>query len=343
MAVATVTALFFSFFPAAMVFAFDTVEFFGTRFEAGMFSQAVAPTPVLSIPFGSDPHQVGGIDQDKNRISDGIPFAFCADPHGNFWLLDTINQSLKQFSAAGQLVRNVSLKRLNHPEPLIARDFFVAPTGEIRLMCPMIGKVFLLSPTGEAVGEIEGLHDAIAISGDPHGNLLVINPILDALQVFNDRAELVEEVRPAANLSEYTEGTGSPLGVRFDDHQVLLFRAETASPTFREIPIATLSLALPPEFKAYITGAKILGRDTAGNIYLEITAGDDQGVVFQQRIYRLSAAGEPAEFLEIKARPYLAPELPRQFSVTPQGTVLTYEVSTTHFTLAAYSFPETGK
>ncbi|HNV72461.1 MAG TPA: hypothetical protein PKO06_22315, partial [Candidatus Ozemobacteraceae bacterium] len=302
-------------------FAADTpvkaVMINGLRYEASLASQAVAPKTLLEIALGTGKENVGSDEQDAEHRTEGAPYAFCALKDGSVWVLDTINQKLKHFSAEGKCLTEVAFPE--HPEKFARiRDFAIGPKESFYFLCSTDGKVERVDGQGKLITEIEGLSDVWEIGADPKGNVLVKNPAMNALMRFNPEGELIESYDGQADYSVYTDADGHPYGVRSDDKNAVLFKLTAASPT-ASIDLAKFPLELAAGNKAHYYSARVCGVDQTGTIYLELIAGDDDGVIHQNRLLKVSPDGKTLGKLEMLNTPFMAPDLPRHRVVMPDG------------------------
>lgn len=318
--------------PAFQVTTVDMI-----RYEAGLASVACKPAEFLRLPFGKGEDQIGGHELDIGHRTEGVPFTFQGLKDGSVWILDTINGKLKHFAADGKVLTAIAWS--NHPQgktPII-RDFAFGPQGGFYLLCATDGKVELIDPKGQCPVEIEGLQDAWNIGADPKGNVLVNNPVMRSLLRFNPKGELIEQYADP-DLTVVTDLDGNPYGMRGDDQNAVLIKAKTASPV-AEIELAKFPLELPKERKAHYVSRQVLGVDAEQRIYVELIACDDEGVVHQNRIVKLSPTGKEIGHLDFFSKPYMAPDLPRRSTVMPDGRILSFQMDDKGWALITYQIP----
>ncbi|MBF0500538.1 MAG: hypothetical protein HQM09_10420 [Candidatus Riflebacteria bacterium] len=308
------------------------------RYEAGLASTAQRPFAIMHLSFGAGDDQVGGCDQDGNHRTEGVPYAYIPLADGSVWILDTIQARLKRFSPAGKMMTAVSFSVSGGGVNPLIRDFALAPKDGFYLLCATDGKVRRISATGEAVVEIEGLNDTQCIGSDPKGNILVKNAVLNGLLRFNPDGELIERYEGQNDLSVVTDLECRPYGIHGDETQALVFKATVASPA-EELVLATFSLEIPRERGAHYVSRKIIGVDAARNIYVELVACDDNGVIHLNRLVKLSPTGSIIARADILSSPYMAVDLPRRLTVTPDGHVMGFSVDLKGWTLTGYKLP----
>ncbi|HEY9071991.1 MAG TPA: hypothetical protein VIV61_17155 [Candidatus Ozemobacteraceae bacterium] len=337
--------LFGSLFVVALSFSgavsaapFTTVMVNGMQYEASLASSAVAPKDLCSIPFGTADANVGGDAQDLEHRTEGAPTAFRAMPDGSLWVLDTVNQAAKQFSADGSFITSFKFPGSGAATFAHMRDFAVIPTGGFYLYNSTEGIVERVDEKGVSAVQIEGLPDSFEIGADSKGNLLVVNPVMQSLLRFNPAGELIEKYDGQTHLSAIVDKNDKPLGVRFDDAMAELFRADTASPV-AEVSIARFPLELPKERKAHYVSAKLIGADAKANVYLELIACDDNGVVHQHRVLRLSSEGKTLGQADLLVIPFLAPDMVRHMTATPDGKILGFRSDTKSWIPITYDIP----
>lgn len=329
--------------PFAAVSAEEKAPAFGVtmvdmmRYEAGLASVAVKPVEFLRIPFGKNDDQIGGHELDIGHRTEGVPFAFQGLKDGSVWILDSINGKLKHFAADGKLIEAVAWKNHAEARPPVIRDFAFGPKGGFYLLCATDGKVELIDEKGQASVEIEGLLDAWAVGADPKGNVLVKSPVLNSVLRFNPQGELIEQYEHP-DLSVYTDLEGNPYGLRGDDENAVLVKAKTASPV-AEIELAKFPLEVAKERKAHYVSRQILGIDAEQRIYVELIACDDDGIIHQNRIVKLSPTGKELGRIEFFSKPYMAPDLPRRATVMPDGRILSFLMDDKGWALITWQIP----
>ncbi|MFZ2957188.1 MAG: hypothetical protein WA705_09880 [Candidatus Ozemobacteraceae bacterium] len=336
--------LFLATFIPATLFAVPATATFNVamvdmiRYEAGLASSAQKPSELLRLSFGAGDANIGGCDQDLEHRTEGVPYAYIPLADGSVWVLDSIQAKIKRFSPDGKLMATVPIKNHGDAVKPFIRDFALAPKDGFYLLCVTDGKVERISATGEQVVEIEGLNDTLAIGSDCKGNVLVRNNMLKGILRFNPEGELVERYEDQTDLSEYSDLEGRPYGVRGDDLNAVVFKTKTASPV-EELELAKFPLELPKDRGAHYVSRKILGVDAAQNIYVELVACDDDGVIHQNQIVKLSPTGTILSKTEMISSPYIAVDLPRRLTVMPDGRVMGFSVDPKGWALVFYKLP----
>ncbi|HNW35772.1 MAG TPA: hypothetical protein PKM25_12615 [Candidatus Ozemobacteraceae bacterium] len=311
-------AMALSFSGAASAEPFKTVLVNGMQYESALASSAIAHTDICAIPYGPADNNVGGDKQDAGHRTEGAPTAFRPVADGSFWLLDTVNQKMKHFAADGKLIASLGFPGSGGKNFVYMRDLAVIPTGGFYLYNSTDGIVERVDAKGVSAVQIEGLPDSSEIGVDSKGNMLVANPVMQSLLRFNPEGELIEKYDGQTYLSPVVDSNDRPLGVKFDEVQAELVRADTASPV-AEVSIAKFPLELPKERKAHYVSAKLIGSDARHQVYLELVACDDNGVIHQQRVLRLSSEGKVISQADLLVIPYLAPDMVRHLIATPDG------------------------
>ncbi|MBF0547179.1 MAG: hypothetical protein HQM08_22255 [Candidatus Riflebacteria bacterium] len=309
------------------------------RYEATLASSAQLPKDYMKIPFGSKDQEVGGTDQDPEHFTNGIPSAFFPQSDGSVWILDSVNSSLKLFNSAGKFVSKIPLELSSSKNKILIKDFSVVHPDEFYVYSDLDGLVKRIASNGKTIVEIEGLNSSLSIGTDPKGNVLVKNPALTGVLRFNPAGEIIEQYTNQYNLSTYCDTNGNPYGIKGDNDQIaILYKATNASPV-KEITMASFSLEFPIEKNIHIVNREILGTDQQGNIYIELVACDDPGIIHLNRFYKLSPEGQTLATLNFLTPPsVISPDLPRHMVVTGDGKIMTFTVDSTSYGLVTYSF-----
>ncbi len=317
--------------------SFETVMVDTLNFESGLASVAVPPEDFLKIPFGKGPEQVGGDNEDTKHMTEGVPYTFLPIKDGSVWVLDSINQSVKRFDPKGALVTDIPFGKLHGDKPSIVRDFCPAPEDGAYLLCATDGKIERVDANGKLVLEIEGLRDAWSIGADPKGNVLVNHPAMNALLRFNPQGEILEKYDSMPDVGPFCDKDGKPYGMRAEESRVVLFKVTVASPA-ATVDLAEILLDLPKDRGAHFVSQKVLGTDSSENVYVEVTACDDDGVIHKSKLVRFDPSGKLLKQMDYRPIPFLSPDLPRHMVVTPDGEVMCFRVEEKNFVLCTYSF-----
>lgn len=306
------------------------------RYEKSLVSKAIRPTSLFSLKFGRGDSEVSGDAEDEKHISYGVPFAFMPMKDGSVWLLDTVSRKLKHFGPKGEFLEAVNLENISKGDSPI-RDFALAPDNGFYLYSTEDRKVFRTDHTGKILCEIEGLDDTWSLNSDRSGNVWVENPRMQSVFCFNPAGELVERYGEMDGLSNVCDADGKPFGIKGDEQNAIVYKAQTASPSSL---LELASFKLENAAKAHYVSRKILGRDEKGNLYFELVACDDEGVIHQNRIYRIPETGGPVKFFEIISRPCFSPDLPRHLAVIPDGRIMGFTTGEDAYQLFTYSLPD---
>ncbi|HAE38375.1 MAG TPA: hypothetical protein DCG57_07025 [Candidatus Riflebacteria bacterium] len=289
----------------------------GLQYEAGLASSAVAHKDICAILYGASDSNVGGDKESHKMKIGGAPFAYSPLADGSFWVLDTINQKMKHFAADGKLISCFTFPGSSSEKFVKMQDMAVIPTGGFYLYDSVEGMVIRVDDKGMPKAYIEGLPNSREIGIDSKGNLLVANPVMHTLLRFNPAGELIERYDGQTFLSTVVDANDRPLGVKFNDLEAELFRADKASPTVT-VSLAKFPLQTPKERNARYVSAQLIGSDAKKNVYLQLIACDKLGVIHQYRFLRLSSDGKTLGQADFLAVAFL---YPRKKAITPDGKV----------------------
>jgi len=292
----------------------------GLQYEAGLASSAIAHKDICSIQYGTADNNVGGDGQSLKMRIGGAPTAYCPLADGSFWVLDSINQKTKHFAADGNLLSSFPFPGSSLEKFVNLQDMAIIPSGGFYLYNSVDGMIMRVDDKGVPQAYIEGLPDSREIGVDSKGNLLVANPVMHSLLRFNPAGELIERYDGQTFLSTTVDANDKPLGVKFNDLEAELFRADKASPTVT-VSLAKFPLQTPKEHNAHYVSAQLIGSDAKKNVYLQLIACDKRGVIHQYRVLRLNSDGKilgQADFLAI------AFLYPRKKAITPDGKVFSF-------------------
>ncbi|MFZ2960924.1 MAG: hypothetical protein WA705_28935 [Candidatus Ozemobacteraceae bacterium] len=331
-------AITLAFSGTASAQSFKAVMVNGMQYEATLASSAVAHKDICTIEYGKADNNVGGDKENTNRRTEGAPTAFRPLADGSFWVLDTINQKAKQFAADGKLIYSFAFPVSSKKSFAHMSDLAVIPTGGFYLYNSSNGIIDRVDAKGVSVVQIEGLPNSREIGVDSKGNLLVVNPVLRSLLRFNPAGELIERYDGQTYLSPIVDAGDKPLGVKHDDMQAELFRADNASPA-AVVSIAKFPLALPKESKAHYVSARLIGSDSKKNVYLELVACDKNGVVHQHRVLRISSEGKTLSKADLLVIPFMSPDMVRHLTATPDGKIFGFRSDRKSWIPIAYTLP----
>lgn len=307
----------------------------GLQYEAGLASSAVAHKDICAIPYGTGDSNVGGDKESHKMRIGGAPMAHRPLADGSFWALDTINQKMKHFAADGKLISWFSLPGSSSDKFVKMQDMLVIPAGGFYLYNSVEGMVIRVDDKGMPKAHIEGLPNSREIGIDSKGNLLVANPVMHSLLRFNPAGELIERYDGQTFLSTVVDANDKPLGVKFNDLEAELFRADNASPTVT-VSLAKFPLMTPEERKARYVSAQLIGSDAKKNVYLQLIACDKKGVIHQYRVLRLNSEGKTLAQVDMLAVAFLSP---RKKSITPDGKVFAFRSDKKSWFPITYTIP----
>ncbi|PKL51148.1 MAG: hypothetical protein CVV42_00895 [Candidatus Riflebacteria bacterium HGW-Riflebacteria-2] len=301
------------------------------NYHKGMF-EAARGEVYLKIPLGSEAASVGGDEQDEERYTAGVPYAFRPVEDG-VWILDSVNRALKLFGKDGKLQKNISIAEYGP----VVRDFAFDRDKGFWLLSPVDGFIYRIDMAGKLISQIEGFAEARAIETGLMQELLVDMPAMGSIIRFTND-EMLKEQYPGDESLSMIEGVGGKLLVlEISDKQASLHLRNTASPA-ENIPLSEFPLDIEDPAVKYV-GARVIGQDKEGNIYLSLVACHEvSGAIYRDRIYRCTAAGRPNAHKDIIVYPSQAFDLPRDRVVTPDGRVMTFHVEGNDYVLSVYSF-----
>lgn len=305
------------------------------QYESSLAALAVAHKDICSIKYGKADTNVGGYDEDPKHMGGGSPSAFIPVSDGSFWVLDSINKKVKHFGSNGKLISVFDLPGNSSNKTCNFKDMAILPKGGFYLYNSIQGIVFRVDKKGKSKVQIEGLPSSSEIGVDSKGNLLIANPIMQSLLRFKPTGELIEKYDGQTFLSTVVDASDKPLGIKFNDLEAELFRAENASPT-AFISLAKFPLTTPKERKAHYVTAEILGSDAKKNIYVLLIACDKAGVIHQYRVFRLNNSGKILAKADLLAVPFIHPRRKRP---TPDGKIFGFRSDKKSWFPITYSLP----
>jgi hypothetical protein len=308
----------------------DIKQINALNYHKGMF-EAARGEVYLKVPLGSEAASVGGDEQDVERYTAGVPYAFRSVENG-VWILDSVNHALKLFGNDGKLQKNISIAEYGK----VVSDFAFDGDKGFWLLSAVDGFIYRIDMNGKMVSQIEGFSSARAIETGVMEELLVDMPAMGAILRFN-KEEMLKEEYPCDESLSMVEGVGGKLLVlELGEKQASLHLRNTASPA-ENIPLAEFPLDIEDPAVKYV-GSKVLGQDKEGNIYISLVAcHEESGAIYRDRIYRCTAAGRPTAHKDIIVFPSQAFDLPRDRVVTPDGRVMTFHVEDNNYVLSVYS------
>lgn len=302
------------------------------NYHKGMFAAARSET-YLKVPIGSSAAEIGGDEQDVERYTSGVPYAFRPAENGGVWILDSVNKALKLFASDGVLAKSISIAEFGP----VVRDFAFDGSKGFWLLCAVDGFIYRIDMTGKLLSQIEGFFGANAIETGPMGELLVDMPSLSSVLRFSNDETLKEQYSGDESLSMIEGLGGKLLDFERQDKLARLRLLDVASPA-AYIDLAEFPLDIEDPAVNYVA-AQVNGCDKDGNIYLSLIAcHETSGAIYRDRIYRCSVAGKILAQKDIIIFPCLSSDLPRERVVTEDGKIMTYYLdSENNYVLAVYS------
>ena len=318
----------------------------GIRYYAPNAEKLQSPAPLFKLSYGPGKEQVGGINQDPEHLTDGLPTALRARKDGSIWILDSNNKALKLFSPKGKLIESTDLTSILIEPGLFVKDFAPAPSGGFYLLSPLDGMIKHIGPDGKLIQSIEGFFDALEINNSKSGSVLVRAPAMGALFKFSPEA-VIEKQFKDPELYPFEDVQGRPYGLNGSDEKVLLYRCDTDDAKQKKVlQVFALGKVLegvsPGQGFLHgvrFVGYRIIGTDAAGRIYVELVTANQDGIVFSHTINRILPKGTLDKIIQISPIPFLAPDLARHFSVTPDGRILGFYEEKGDYFLCSYTFP----
>lgn len=301
---------------------------FSLNYHKSMFA-AQRPEVLIKIPLGEAISEIGSSQQDEERFTEGVPFAFRSFEN-KVWVLDSANKQLKLFSPARGLEKNISLASYGK----VVRDFAFAGNGDFWLLSPIEGFIYRIDSSGKQKSVIEGFFDAASIESSEK-NLLVDMPMMASVLTFGEKETLNKQMPYGASLSPVTGIGNKLLGLSLKDRNAILNLRIVASPP-QDLQLAKFPLEIKNS-KVNYAGGEIVGKDKAGNIYLNLVAcHSENGAIYRDRFYKCSPSGRIISFADVIRVPCLAPDLPRKQVVTQNGKILTFYLEPGKYVLATY-------
>ena len=306
----------------------DFKRIFSLNYYKTMFDAQMSEV-LMRIPLGGADSQIGSSEQDKARYTEGVPFAF-RSKNGKVWILDAANKQLKLFGSEGVLQKSISLASYGK----VVRDFAFAPDGKFWLLAPIEGFIYKINSEGKQESVIEGFFDAASIESTGK-NLLVDMPMMASILSFGDKEILEKQMAYGPGLSPVLGIGNKFLDLNLKNRNATLNLRIVASPP-ENLQLAEFPLDIKNE-KVNYAGGEIIGKDAAGNIYLNLVACHlENGAIYRDRLYRCSPSGRVLSYSDVIRIPCLAPDLPRKQVVTPEGKILTFYLEPGKYVLATY-------
>ncbi|MGM0598293.1 MAG: hypothetical protein ACQETH_00630 [Candidatus Rifleibacteriota bacterium] len=301
---------------------------FSLNYHKSMF-EAQRSNVLLKIPLGEADSEIGASEQDEERYTEGVPFAF-RSINEKVWILDSANNQLKLFSPDTGLKKNISIASYGK----VIKDFAFAPDGSFWLFAPIEGYIYKIDSEGKQKTVIEGFFDAASLETSGK-NLLVDMPMMASILSFDESDTLKKQIPYGKGLSPVYGIGNKLLGLNLKKRNATLNLRIVASPP-QDLQLAEFPLEIK-DSKVNYAGGEIIGKDSAGNIYLNLVAcHSENGAIYRDRLYRCSPSGRVLSFSDIIRVPCLAPDLPRKQVVTPEGKILTFYLEPGKYVLATY-------
>lgn len=291
---------------------------------------------VFHAAFGTGEVQVGGAHQDPHGISEGFPAAFAELSDGRILILDTVNTRVIRYAPAAD-TREI-LCDWSTPGQIPDAVYDIAPSVEGGFWLASRGRkeVRRIGQTGSVEVIIEGVFpQAICQSGN---HLLIAELKRSSVMRFT-LAGRMDGLLEAGALPPVSF-TGEELyTAEFEKPSGNIYRCSFSGT--REV----LCEVTPPDKDQYMQSLTPLGCDRAGLLYVEAVFGRDLDESHTNHQYLLQILKIDPRSGKILARRFVEPFrnrnsllAPRQYSVSPGGSLLTYEIEEGGFSLYRVEF-----
>lgn len=306
-----------------------------------------APAPALKAdvprvfhaPFGTGDGQVGGAKQDSVRVGEGFPPAFAEAADGRLLILDLINGRVLRYDLRAGTTEIAHRIKKNGNVPDAVYD--IAPTTDGGFWLASRGRKELrrVDARGKVTMVVEGVFpQAVMCAG---GFLLVSELRRGSIMRFSANGRMTGFVEEGGTLPPVSRTGEEVYTALFEREAGQIYRHQFDSGERVE-----LSAVRPPEKGQYIQSLATLGFDRAGRLYVEAAFARDLDPGRTRHEYRLfilridPATGRELGRLEVEPfRSVNSLLSPRQYAVTADGALLTYEVENGGFSLCRYNFP----
>ncbi len=331
-------ALFFAPLVQAQT-ASEAIEIGGFLYSPGIASDVLPPATLLSIPFGKDDGNLGGTAQDTKHRTYGVPPSFRLGPEGSLWILDLLNQKLKSFSIGGKFLQGVKLPPLGKKEWTDYSDFCILPDGDFWLLSGAAGVAVRIDGEGKVKVSLKGLRHANEIGLDHRGEILIRNPFTNGISRYSAEGVFRVKLPGQAQHSLVTDATGNLYGFAGSDREPILKISPSTGTIKEERTLVGFGLEGITDPNVRFTNRKVLGTDAKGNVYVQLGACDRKGVVFRNRIARISPEGKIISQAEFLMGGVFAPGTARTRIVMPDGRILFIASAGERALFMTYSLP----
>ena len=296
--------------------------------------------PFFRVPFGTNDDSVGGSQEDKDSISEGVPYAFRVKDH-EIWILDSINKYLKCFTQKGKLIHKISLNSYGK----VITDFAFGPQNTFWLLAPVEGNVFQLDKSGKKLCTLSGFPQATKIQS-AENSIYILSPLMKAIYKFSPGKrkayELSRHIECTNRISLFENEAQKLYEFGNTDKTATLYSREGLTKVSKKKILSIPYTGIDEGNNCKFVRQEILGLDNSKRLYFRLTVNDDYGVIYQDRLYRYDPAINNVKHIEILSKPSfpLTPSLPRKAVVSPAGKVIVFYSSEKFYYLALYTFPE---
>lgn len=297
---------------------------------------------VLQAAFGDGTNEVAGGEQDKGGVTDGFPPAFCLDGKGRILVLDAGHGRVMAQDGEGGLAPLFAYSHSENGVHPATRDLAALKSGLVALSHTALAQVRLYDTAGALLTLIEGC-PAEELGTGLDGQLLLLHGVSRQVMKFQvaDQAPWTNSLAATVEGPDFFPVTHTGLSV----YGRLMSSVEVDILVTRFGGKVEKMLAVKPGAGEYIGNVRPVGCDAAGRLYLECLFLRDLDPAHEKHAYRMTLkrvntrSNEVEK--EIETQPFRGQNslvAPRQYVVTPEGDLLTYEVDETRYKIFRYKF-----
>ena len=296
--------------------------------------KAIKPRSLVKIPWGTEQNQVGGFNQDKEHLTEGMPWTFRALDNDKFWVLDSVNKKLKLFNKEGKCERFIVLSEMGRN----IYDFAFSKDGVFAFYNNITGQIFLVNKDGKLVKTLNGFITATSIEFAKDGNMLIALPTAKGKVKIAQDGQLMGIYPSNENLSVIESDKGGLYGLNFSGKKAELTLRTGLEEKDTKV-LTTINYDKPQEHEVWYTGGAIYGKDVKGNVYFALIVCDKDGIIYSDRIYRCSPDGKILGSVDVVTDPELTSGLPRNRVITPDGKVCSASYDENSYMIYFYQIP----
>lgn len=300
---------------------------------------------ILQARFGAGTTEVAGPDEDRGGVTDGFPPAFALDPKGRILVLDAGNGRVMAHDGKGGLEPLFAYSRAENGVHPATRDIVVLKSGVVALSHTALAQVRLYDAAGAPLAFIEGV-PAEELGTALDGSLIALHGTTRHVMKFQ-----VAGHAPWSNSLQATvEGPDffpvSHTGLSVYGRLMSSVEVEVLVARFGGKIEKLLSVKPGPDGE-YIGNVRPVGCDGLGRLYLECLFLRDVDPAHEKHTYRMAIlrvnTRTNAVEKEIPVQPFRGQNstvAPRQYLVTPEGDLLTYDLDHEVYKIFKYKFGE---